>query len=184
MNLRTTFTSIGNVLKHPAYAILAIVTASLMIVVSTYMLNLPLIASTITASWTWTAKVALLLNLLGGAITNNTVPALALLLLTSLLAGINMTLAVYHWRKQRTATLAQNSATTAGIGTGVLAAGCSSCGISILAMLGLAGTIALLPLKGLEISILSIVILLITMLWLAKTIEQQHCSLPRGEAKR
>lgn len=168
MNLKKTFITIGNVLKRPAYALLTILTALLIIAISTYLLNIPLLASTITAPWAWTAKIMLLGKLLGGAITNNSPFTFLLLLLTSFLAGINMALALYQWKHHRALTMTKNSTTTTGIGVGILAAGCSGCGLSILAILGLAGVIAFLPFKGQELSVFSIIILTTTLFWLAK----------------
>ncbi|HIG93840.1 MAG: hypothetical protein QT02_C0004G0029 [archaeon GW2011_AR9] len=175
MNLKKTITTIVNVLKDPAYSFLAIITALLMMAISTYLLNIPLIISTIAASWDWTAKIVLLFKLLGGAITNNTPSTLVLQLLTSFLGGINLALAIHHWREQRTVNITKNSASVTGMSVGILAAGCSSCGISILALLGLAGVITFLPFKGLELSILSIVLLTISMLWMAN--QKPTCAL-------
>jgi hypothetical protein len=49
---------------------------------------------------------------------------------------------------------------TLGIALGIAAPGCAACGVGLLAVFGLsAGALAVLPFKGLEISILAIIIL-------------------------
>lgn len=166
--MKETFSTIVRVLKQPAYALVAMGTAVAMIIISTYLLNLPLIWSMITADWTLPSKISLLVKLQGGFITNNTLPALVLLILISTLAGMNLALAIHRWKTQRALSMTQKSTCATGVSIGVLAAGCSSCGLSILAMIGLAGVIAFLPFQGLELSILSIIILITTLFWLSK----------------
>lgn len=55
-----------------------------------------------------------------------------------------------------------------GIVLGLFAPACASCGIGLLAILGLGGVIATLPFKGLEISLLAIVLLVAGIISTAK----------------
>ena len=176
MNAKNIFRTVVHVLKQPAYTGLTLCIAIFMIILNTYLLNWSLIRSTISEQWTIAAKAGLLLKLLGGVITNNTALSLTLLLTTSVLAGTNVALAVYQWKKHRTLSIAQQSVSTTGVGAGFLAAGCSSCGISVLAALGMAGILTALPLQGVEISLLSIIILVGTLIWIAQSDAKPACS--------
>lgn len=183
MSAKGTLTFIASVFKKPTYGLLAFCIAMLMVAISTYALNLPLIKSTLAAPWAINAKAALLAKLLGGVLTNNTVPALALLLLTSVLAGLNIAAAAYLWKNARSFSLKQQGASTAGVSTGILAAGCASCGISVLAMLGLGAGLAILPFKGLELSLLSVGLLTATLFWMANAKTRKLCALPKRTAR-
>jgi hypothetical protein len=84
------------------------------------------------------------------------------LIITSLLIGMLFSLLIY--KTQLTIKNMQNDKSNIlialGVFLGILAPGCAACGIGIISALGLgAVVINFLPLKGLEISILSILIL-------------------------
>lgn len=61
-----------------------------------------------------------------------------------------------------------------GVFAGILASGCSSCGVGVLAVLGVVGGTAILPLGGFEIWGLSTVILLVSLFYLSKGINTCH----------
>ncbi len=82
------------------------------------------------------------------------------LLFVSLLTGALVSLLAYRAR----ATLVSRSGQTGvissiGILSGMLLPGCASCGIGLAAVLGFSASLSVLPLQGLEISLLAIIIL-------------------------
>lgn len=115
-----------------------------------------------------TMKVNLILSLLGGISTNfSTLSAISTTLI-AILVGINGAMGVYLVRKRR-GTIGRKGA-AAGIGgitSGVLGVGCAACGSfllsTVLASIGMAGAIALLPLKGGEFGVMSVILLGITL---------------------
>ena len=90
------------------------------------------------------------------------------------MVGINITLLVYYMK--RTFALQKEIGTSAlGMVAGFLGVGCASCGSALLSsFIGLSaatGFIGILPLKGLEFSLLSIVIISISIYVVARNIQ-------------
>jgi hypothetical protein len=86
-----------------------------------------------------------------------------LIVIIALLFGINLELVI---RKLK--FLKDNGGLHITFGAGILsliAAGCASCGLSFASVLGIATIVALLPFHGLELYILSILILFISLLY-------------------
>lgn len=152
--------SIFLVLKRPFYVLITFIVAFLMLSFSVLILNISLIFDPITPAYSIFDKALLLFKLLGGLITNNTPIAIALLIITSLLAGINVALLVFKIKSLKSATYKESGLGTSGAVAGMLASGCSSCGISILSLIGIAGVLTFLPFKGLELSFAGIILLL------------------------
>lgn len=82
------------------------------------------------------------------------------LLLVSILTGTLLALLVY---RARTLLVTQphkaGIVSSIGILTGILLPGCASCGIGLAAVFGLSASLSVLPFKGIEISLLAIIIL-------------------------
>ncbi len=120
-------------------------------------------------------KLTLLLNLLGSIGTNFTVFSAISTIAVATLFGVNVAMIAYFIRKKG-AVLSGVSlfASAGGIGSGIVGIGCAACGSfilsAILPVVGAAGVIALLPLKGKEFGILSIGLLLISISVMARKI--------------
>lgn len=86
--------------------------------------------------------------------------SIALTILVSLLAGLALAQAAYIARMRLGVRRAQGAARGSfGAALGAIAAGCPACGSTLLAVLGIAGSLAVFPLQGLEIKLLSAVVL-------------------------
>jgi hypothetical protein len=86
--------------------------------------------------------------------------SIALTVLISLLAGLAMAQAAYIARNQLALRRVQGVGRgSLGAALGAIATGCPVCGATLLPMLGIAGSLAAFPLQGLEIKLLSLVIL-------------------------
>ena len=60
---------------------------------------------------------------------------------------------------------------------GIIGSGCASCGLPILAFLGLSGAIFYLPFQGLELSVLAIILLSVSLYSLTKqNAKQEVCA--------
>jgi len=72
-----------------------------------------------------------------------------------------------------------NTSILGGIGMflGIFAPGCAACGLGLAAFFGLAASFATLPLKGLEISILAMIILIISIFRFSYTLNDDTCSI-------
>lgn len=92
------------------------------------------------------------------------------LLLVSILTGVLVSLLIYRARAALTLQSGNaNVVSSLGVAAGVLLPGCASCGIGLAALLGLGSSIALLPLQGLEISLVAIILLCIASSMVARS---------------
>ena len=95
------------------------------------------------------------------------------LLLSSLLAGIFISLLVYHVR-----TLKEMNSSVSGSGgflLVMLSPACPYCGIGLVSAMGFGGLFAGLPLNGSEISIAGIFLLIIAIVSISTKISQKVC---------
>ena len=76
------------------------------------------------------------------------------------LFAIFLPISFYKYFKFNTFSIKENSTSAIGTFIGVLVAGCPACSITFASYIGLAGGLALLPLHGLELKILSVPLLL------------------------
>jgi hypothetical protein len=98
-------------------------------------------------------------------------PAQGLLLVAvSLLTGVDIAMATYHFREHGL-DLQQGGAGAAGVLLGALGAGCAACGsavlLGLLSLVGVSTTLLFLPLDGLEFAVGAVVVLTLSIYWLA-----------------
>jgi hypothetical protein len=98
-----------------------------------------------------------------------TVPFTLLVIITSLLFGINVALLVAKLEELR---FKSAGLSIAGLLFGSLAAGCPGCFFGlfpiILSLFGITGTLAILPLNGIELQIVAILVILASIYFLAE----------------
>ena len=86
------------------------------------------------------------------------------------LTGVDVAMVVYHLRKNGL-RVREGSGSAVGLVLGALGAGCAACGSAVLAgvlsLFGVAGAGTLLPLDGIEFSLLGVVVLLLSIFWVA-----------------
>lgn len=91
--------------------------------------------------------------------------SLFLLILAALLTGINLTLVTLRLRAMRgdgkLHIMVGGSSLLAIVGSG-----CAMCGLAVLALLGLSGSLIYLPFHGTEISVVAVILLLMTLYFL------------------
>lgn len=103
------------------------------------------------------------------------------------LTGANVAMLVYHL-VEHDLSVESGGGSAAGVVLGALGAGCAACGPGILAgivgIVGGAGVLANLPYEGLEFSMLAVVVLVLSMFWLAEGMrggEIRGCPVEPGE---
>lgn len=79
-------------------------------------------------------------------------------------------MAVYHFREHRV-SVQQGGTSAAGVLLGTLGAGCAACGsavlVGLLSLFGVSTSLLFLPLDGLEFALGAVVVLLLSVFWLA-----------------
>lgn len=84
-------------------------------------------------------------------------PYVILTLAALVLFGMGLAVAVYSWRHSQLKNIKTQSGAALGAFFGALGAACPVCGAFLLSALGIAGGVAVLPLQGLELKLLSVI---------------------------
>lgn len=163
-NVRIAWESLyREILCSPKYMLLALILATLVFVFSVWLPNWGLIRDIVFSSNTvLTDKIAFLWNSLGAITTNFNLPSATLLVVISVLFGLNISLTICYFKKRITFQKA-GGMSIAGMLAGLIGIGCASCGSVILStFLGVGAAAAFtgfLPFGGQEFSVLAIIIL-------------------------
>jgi hypothetical protein len=149
---------------------------ALYVMVTVYLMNAGLVKDTIFGAHSLSYKWSLLVALLLGMWTAMSKLGLMLLMIVAILTGANLTLVV-----QRLQTIRASGKMSFMVGgsslLGIVGSGCASCGLPILAFLGLSGAIFYLPFQGLELSVLAIILLSVSLYSLIKqSMKQAICA--------
>ena len=97
------------------------------------------------------------------------------LIIISILFGLLISILVYKTRNvKKNAGKKIGVVGTIGIFAGVIAPGCAACGLGIASALGLGAFLTFLPYKGLELSILAIILLIVANLKASKTLLSEN----------
>ena len=86
----------------------------------------------------------------------------------SILSGITISMIIYQMRTTRSFGGKKNLASFGGIFGGAFSSACSACSTTLVSILGTTGGLVMLPLKGLEFSLPSICILVVSMYYISK----------------
>jgi hypothetical protein len=158
------------VLSVPGYAVLAVVVAVAALSLFVFSLNAPLVGFAVTGALPLGARVELLVRqfpFLGPAFT----PLQGVLLVcVAALTGVDVTMATYHFREHGV-SLREGGTGAAGVVLGTLGAGCAACGsavlVGLLSLFGVSTSLLFLPLDGLEFALGALVVLTLSVFWLA-----------------
>lgn len=176
--------SLGQVFSDYRYILVAIAAALLAFTLSIWLRNISLIVTAFTSSlFSFGDRVLLLSRLIGGISTADTVLVAVLRLVMSLTFGVNIALLVYYFvQRQKLPATKANATTIGGLIAAIFGIGCSACGTlvlsAILSSVGAIGILALLPLAGGEFLILSIVLFMASIYWIAKSIQTSVICIP------
>ena len=102
--------------------------------------------------------------------------SISLTVIVAVLAGINIALVAYNIKTQRNMNMKKNG--TSAILGGALTAftpGCPACTTSLSAVLGIVGGLAIFPLQGLELKLISIAALTFSIWWAMRNINNTSC---------
>lgn len=117
---------------------------------------------------------SLLFNLIISVHSTMSTVSFLFLIIVSLLSGIVLSLSLFLLRRQ--ITYGAGIGLT-GIVTSILTPACSSCALGLAGIIGVSGTLTLLPFKGMELGALGIVLLLISLVYLSGKITATVCEI-------
>ena len=162
------------VFKRPTYILLSPVVFLMTLVFSIWLPNFSFINHTATSSYlTPSQKLGILGASLGALETNFTPISRILTIIVSALFSIDFSLTTYYFQKKL--ALEKTAGTSlAGLFIGLIGIGCASCGsVILMSVLGLSTAtafISILPLRGVEFSLISVLILSYSIFLLNKKI--------------
>jgi hypothetical protein len=159
------------VLSVPAYALLAVVAAVTALTLFVVSLNVPLVLDTVVGgSLPASSRLTILVNLYPFVGSSFGPVQGALLYLVAALTGVNVAMAIYHFREHGV-SLQKGGTSALGVIFGTLGAGCAACGsavlLGVLSLLGVSAGSLFLPLDGLEFALLALVVITLSIYWLA-----------------
>ena len=153
---------------RPKFIIPTLVIAVAYSVVSTYLMNFSLIKVALFGGFALEYKIKLLVALFAGMWTAMSGFGLTMLMVIALLTGANLTL-VFKRAMDIRSFSKLHFFTSFGAAFGLIGIGCAACGLPILALLGLSGSVIYLPFRGIELSIISVVLLAISFYMMLKS---------------
>ena len=159
------------VLSVPMYALLAVVAGITALTLFVVSLNVPLVSDLVVGgSLPLAGRVTILLELYPFVGSSFGAGQGALLYLVAALTGLNVSMAVYHFREHGV-SLQQGGTSALGVLFGTLGAGCAACGsavlLGLLSLVGVSTSLLFLPLDGLEFALLALVVITLSIYWLA-----------------
>ena len=181
-NVRVAF---AQVFAQPPYLAFSSALAIVAFLLAVWLPNLPLLGKVFFEPETpLAAKLGSALSLLGGLGTNLDPLTAGSTIVIAILFGVSAAMIVYLLKQKRAAAAGQNIAIGSGaMASGAIGIGCAACGSLILGgvvpFFGISGALALLPLNGVEFSLLSIALLIVSLLLISRNIaEPRACPVP------
>lgn len=129
-----------------------------------YMMNYPLVFATLLGNFTLQYKFNVLFFLLLGAPSAMDRNSLLLTTFIGLLTGLNLALIlpqINSLKKMQGRALLFGSGSLLGVAGG----GCAACGLSLFSLLGIGGSLLYLPMRGFELTFISLALLLFSLFY-------------------
>lgn len=167
-----------NIVLSQKFLVPTLLVAIIYSIAVTYAMNGSLIIDTVIGEFSLQYKVSLLLALIQGMWTSMNGVGIVVLLLTAFLTGANLTLL---WQHIRSIKGFKNLHVVVGGNSllGLIGSGCAACGLPILSILGLSGSIIYLPFHGAELSYVAVILLSISFYLLTRSnFQKQLCAIP------
>jgi hypothetical protein len=101
--------------------------------------------------------------------------SITLTVIVAVLAGINIALVAYNIKTQRNKNMKNGTSAILGGALTAFTPGCPACTTSLSAVLGIVGGLAIFPLQGLELKLVSIGALTFSIWWAMRNINNSTC---------
>ena len=140
----------------------ALIIAMLYVVTVIYLMNASLVKDALFGVHSLEYRWNILIALLVGMRTAMSGLSLLLLIIVAILTGLNLMLTFERLRSIRSSGKMHWAIGGSSI-LGIVGSGCASCGLPILALLGLGGAAVYLPFQGVELSLVAIALLSVSL---------------------
>jgi hypothetical protein len=158
----------GFVFSRPAYILLAVLISSALFFLFLFIINIPIFLTALNFVG-FSAVPQVFFNITQTIVATSGHLALYAYISVVALAGVNLSMLVFKMRVVKSQDKSP-LLSFGGVFGGALAAGCPSCSISIIALLGVSGGLAALPFAGVEFSLLGAALLLVSIYFISKSI--------------
>ena len=101
--------------------------------------------------------------------------SIMLTVIVAMLAGINIALVAYNIKTQKNKNMKNGTSAILGGALTAFTPGCPACTTSLSAVLGIVGGLAIFPLQGLELKLVSIGALTFSIWWAMRNINNATC---------
>lgn len=137
--------------------------------ISVFLLNYKLVLSSIFGYYPLNFKFNILFQLLVGSYSAFSFFDFILLIITAVLVGANILLIYKTIKNLNTPGVKLSFAVGGSTVLGIFVAGCSSCGFSVLSLLGLTGALSFIPFAGLGLHLITVAFLIFSFFYSIKT---------------
>ncbi|MBU0613515.1 hypothetical protein KKB10_05925 [Patescibacteria group bacterium] len=173
--MNNVFRSLKEVFKKPSYIILATAISFVIYVISIWLPSKDLLRLVFDSElFNFGERIKFLWSMFGLIKTNFSITSGTLVVILSLLGGVNMTLFVFYF-KRRVKLQKSAGISVLGIIIGFLGIGCASCGSIVLSSFigfsAAASFIGILPFNGLEFAITGVIVLIISIYLIGSKIQ-------------
>ena len=165
------------VFARTGYIVLASVLALIAFAFAVLLPNFELIFGLLNnSSAPFVTKISIVVSLLGGIVTNFSLLSAGYTIAIAVLFGINIAMIVHLVRKRRRLGKKTVAVGVGGFISGLFGVGCASCGAflltAILSSFGAMGLLVYLPLRGGELGVLGVILLIISLALISKKISE------------
>lgn len=162
--------------NRPIYIFLAILIAFVIFSLFIFLANIPIFFQ----AWS-VSKISLFpkiaLNIVNTILAVSGKLQLGLMIALAFLGGINISIVIFKISVTKRIG-GTNLAGVSGLVGSAFGVGCPACSTSLLSVLGIGGGLSVLPFKGIEITSLGVIILLISFYFIAKSVSEcEECKL-------
>ncbi len=165
------------VFKNRGYLLLSLIVTIAVFLLSTWLVNLKLVATILlSSSADILEKLNILINLATSIGTNFTAFSRTYTITLSILFGINISLVIYYIKRQKTFLKESGMVTSAGgLFSGMLGIGCAACGTlalgPLLSIIGAGAILTAMPFGGEEFGVLGVLIISLSIYLTTKKIQ-------------
>ncbi len=165
-----------DVFRRVRYIALSCFAALFFFLFAVWLPNIALLRVFITsASFSFSGLFALLIESFSIFVSTNNSIAVFFVVINATLFGITLGLSVALFMRQRLLLSHSGTLTVSAVFSSMLGLGCASCGSVLLSFFGVGATLAFLPFGGIELQVLSVVLLAVAFVTILRRLARFSC---------
>jgi len=167
-----------SVFRNPKYIVASVLISSLMFFIFILANNFATFVTLLGLNSPPKLFIEVVTNGAANILAASGIALFASIIAVSILSGLTISMIIYQLRMTRSFGCKRNLAGFGGIFGGAFSSACSACSTTLASIFGVAGGLSIFPLKGLEVSLPSIGILVASMYFISKgLVESGRCKI-------